>query len=54
MHWDPDDFLLIPLEDAQGDPLGLISLDDPSNGLRPDRATIDSVELFAAQADPGH
>ncbi len=48
--WDPDDFLLIPLEDAQGNPLGLISLDEPINGLRPDRATIDSVEVFAAQA----
>ena len=48
--WDPDDFLLLPLEDAQGDTLGLISLDDPANGLRPDRATIESVELFAAQA----
>ena len=48
--WNPDDFLLTPLEDAEGRPLGLISLDDPSNGLRPDRATIDSVELFAAQA----
>jgi PAS domain S-box-containing protein len=48
--WDPDDFLLMPLEDPDGNPLGLISLDDPSNGLRPDRATIDSVELFAGQA----
>ncbi|HEX2698295.1 MAG TPA: GAF domain-containing protein, partial [Anaerolineales bacterium] len=48
--WDPDDFLLIPLEDYQGKPLGLISLDEPSNGLRPDRATIDSLELFASQA----
>ncbi len=48
--WNPDDFLLIPLEDTQGKPLGLISLDQPSNGLRPDRATIDSVEVFAAQA----
>ncbi len=48
--WDPDDFLLVPLEDAQGNPLGLISLDDPENGLRPDRATIDSLELFAAEA----
>lgn len=28
----------------------MISLDEPSNGLRPDRATIDSVEVFAAQA----
>jgi GAF domain-containing protein/nitrogen-specific signal transduction histidine kinase len=48
--WDPDDFLLMPLEDAEGNPLGLISLDDPSNGLRPDRATIESMELFAGQA----
>ena len=48
--WDPDDFLFCPLEDAEGNPIGLISLDDPSNGLRPDRATIESVELFAAQA----
>src|SRR5581483_9345946 len=48
--WDPDDFLLIPLEDAAGNPLGLISLDEPSNGLRPDKATIDSLELFASQA----
>ncbi len=48
--WDPDDFLLVPLDDIHGNPLGLISLDDPSNGLRPDRATIESLELFAAQA----
>lgn len=48
--WDPDDFLLIPLEDIQGNPLGLISLDDPANGLRPDRAAIDSLEAFASQA----
>ena len=47
--WDPDDFLLLPLEDADGNPLGVISLDDPSNGLRPDRTTIESVELFAGQ-----
>ena len=48
--WDPDDFLLLPLEDPEGNPLGVISLDDPANGLRPDRATIESVELFAGQA----
>lgn len=48
--WDPDDFLLVPLEDAEGNPLGLISLDNPSNGLRPDRATIESIEVFASQA----
>lgn len=48
--WDPKDYLLIPLEDSEGQIVGLISLDDPSNGLRPDVATIESVEVFAAQA----
>ncbi|MBI5964341.1 MAG: GAF domain-containing protein [Chloroflexi bacterium] len=48
--WDPDDILLIPLESADGQMIGLVSLDNPENGLRPDRATIESVEVFAAQA----
>lgn len=48
--WDPDDLLLVPLENAEGQTVGLISLDDPSNSLRPDKATIESVEVFAAQA----
>ncbi|HEX6269666.1 MAG TPA: GAF domain-containing protein [Anaerolineales bacterium] len=48
--WDPDDFLIIPLEDNQGAPLGLISVDAPQDGLRPDRATIETLETFAAQA----
>ncbi len=48
--WDPDDFLIIPLEDDQGVPLGLMSFDAPRDGLRPDRATIEALEIFAAQA----
>lgn len=48
--WNPDDFLLVPLEDASGNILGLISLDAPRNGLRPDRATIEAIEVFASQA----
>ena len=48
--WNPEDFLLIPLENSEGQMIGLISLDDPSNGLRPDRAAIESVEMFSAQA----
>jgi GAF domain-containing protein len=48
--WDPDDFLLVPLVDLQGNPLGLLSLDAPSDGLRPDKATIETFEIFAAQA----
>jgi len=48
--WTPEDVLLVPLEDAEGHPLGLINLDEPNDGLRPDRATIDCVEAFAVQA----
>jgi GAF domain-containing protein/nitrogen-specific signal transduction histidine kinase len=48
--WDANDSLLIPLENAEGQFVGLISLDDPSNGLRPDQAAIETVEVFAAQA----
>ena len=48
--WHPDDTLLVPLEDTQGNPLGLISLDAPSDGLRPDGATIESLDAFATQA----
>lgn len=48
--WDVEDSLMIPLENADGQVVGLISVDDPSNGLRPDVATIESVEVFAAQA----
>ena len=48
--WNADDFLIIPLEDVQGNPLGLISLDAPNDGLRPDKSTIETIEIFAAQA----
>jgi GAF domain-containing protein/nitrogen-specific signal transduction histidine kinase len=48
--WDPDDFLIIPLEDDDAAPLGLISFDAPRDGLRPDRATIEALEIFASQA----
>src|SRR5258706_1865364 len=48
--WNPDDFLLIPLENVEGQVVGLISLDDPSDGLRPDKATVEAVEVFSAHA----
>lgn len=48
--WHADDFLFVPLENAEGQIVGLISLDDPSNGLRPDKATIETVEVFSSQA----
>ena len=48
--WDPDDTLVTVLEDAQGNPLGIISVDSPRNGLRPDRVSIEALEIYAAQA----
>jgi GAF domain-containing protein len=40
--WNSDDLLLVPL--------GLLSLDGPRDGLRPDRTTIETLEVFASQA----
>ncbi len=48
--WDHDDILIVPLDDSQGNPLGLISLDAPRDGMRPDRASIETLEIYAAQA----
>ncbi len=48
--WDPEDALLLPLEDVQGRPVGLISLDAPRDGRRPDRPTIETLEVFATFA----
>jgi PAS domain S-box-containing protein len=48
--WHPDDLLLHPLEDAHGQPLGLISLEDPVDALRPDQETVQSLEAFSVQA----
>ncbi|MBM3151230.1 MAG: GAF domain-containing protein, partial [Chloroflexi bacterium] len=46
--WNPEDTLLFPLFDEQEQPIGLISLDAPSNGLRPDRAVMETIDLYAA------
>ncbi len=48
--WDPEDLLIIPIYDNGQKPLGLISVDDPRDGLRPDRVTLETLEVFSAQA----
>jgi PAS domain S-box-containing protein len=48
--WHPDDFLLVPLYDSNNFPVGLISLDAPSDGRRPDRPTFEALEIFGIQA----
>lgn len=48
--WQDGDLLLIPLHGAGGNLLGLIILDQPFDDRRPDRATIEILEIFAHQA----
>jgi PAS domain S-box-containing protein len=48
-QWHPEDLLFVPLFDASGEPLGLISVDAPRDNLRPDRPTIETLEIFATQ-----
>lgn len=49
-RWHPHDILLMPLYDAGGNPLGLISVDAPRDNLRPDRPALESLEIFGSQA----
>ncbi len=48
--WKPEDVLLYPLYDAESNPIGVITLESPRDGLRPDQATLDTLDLFSAQA----
>ncbi len=49
-HWHPQDALLVPLRGGEGSLVGLLSVDDPQDGRVPNRAQIEALELFAAQA----
>ncbi|MBL8055369.1 MAG: GAF domain-containing protein, partial [Anaerolineales bacterium] len=48
--WHPEDMLLVPLLGSGQEPVGVLSLDDPRDGLRPSRATVEVIEIFANQA----
>jgi signal transduction histidine kinase/putative methionine-R-sulfoxide reductase with GAF domain len=48
--WEGDDLFFIPLYGATGDPIGLISLDSPIDGRRPDINVAKVLEIFANQA----
>ena len=50
IQWHAGDLLLLPMLDGDDRPLGLIKLDSPRNGLRPDKPTIETLEVFASQA----
>ncbi len=48
--WHDGDMLLIPMMGAGGELLGVMSLDRPFDGTRPERALIEILEIFAHQA----
>ena len=47
--WHPEDMLTVQIVDVDGELLGLISVDEPLNGLLPDRAHVQAIEFFADQ-----
>jgi diguanylate cyclase (GGDEF)-like protein len=48
-EWHAEDMLTVPLVALSGEVMGLISLDEPKNGLLPDRAHVQALEFFADQ-----
>jgi PAS domain S-box-containing protein len=48
--WHDGDLLLLPMLGPGGAPLGVVSLDRPQDGLRPDRTTLEVLEIFVHQA----
>lgn len=49
--WHPLDALLAPLYDADGEVRGLLSIDLPISGRRPDEAQLGLLERYATQAE---
>jgi PAS domain S-box-containing protein len=50
LSWREGDVLLVPVRGATGRLLGLMSLDTPQTNKRPDRMSIEVLEIFAHQA----
>ncbi len=48
--WDANDLLVVPLYGSDRRLLGLVSVDEPQSGRRPDVSTIEALEIFANQA----
>ncbi|HYO87158.1 MAG TPA: GAF domain-containing protein, partial [Candidatus Limnocylindrales bacterium] len=48
--WRDGDMLLVPITGADGRPLGVISVDRPIDNRRPDRTSVEVLEIFAHQA----
>jgi diguanylate cyclase (GGDEF)-like protein len=51
--WDPEDMLLLPLRGSDGEILGIVSVDQPVSGLRPDDSQIAFLMSVADHAALG-
>ena len=49
-YWRTDEALFVPMWGTDGQPVGLLSVDEPADGLLPDLNTIQTLEAFANQA----
>lgn len=49
--WTPDQALFVPMFDADGDLLGVVSVDLPRSGLMPDHAQLAILEVLARQVE---
>jgi signal transduction histidine kinase/CheY-like chemotaxis protein len=48
--WHEEDMLLVPMAGRRGEPIGVISVDDPVDGRRPPPETLYTLEILANQA----
>lgn len=46
--WHPEDMLFIRMNDAQGNFMGVISVDDSKSGMRPTNETVRPLEIFSS------
>jgi diguanylate cyclase (GGDEF)-like protein/putative nucleotidyltransferase with HDIG domain len=48
--WHPDDVLLVPMHDGTGQIMGIVSVDEPVDGQRPDQADLEVLSALTAHA----
>ncbi|NOT34690.1 MAG: GAF domain-containing protein, partial [Candidatus Eisenbacteria bacterium] len=49
-EWHPEDVLLVPLQNVDGELLGYVSVDDPVDRQVPSQETVELLEVFAGHA----
>lgn len=49
--WDPEDALLVQLRDSKGEPLGILSIDEPRSGRMPDLSELRLLRAICSHAE---